>query len=64
MTKATRLSGIIAFLSDEDAATAIEYAVMLALIIGVCAGSVSFLATQTKDSFDTSGAAINGAIGS
>lgn len=53
----------IEFFQEEDAATAVEYAVMLALIIVVCAASVTTLATRTKESFDTSGAAISGAWG-
>ena len=53
----------VEFILEEDAATAVEYAVMVALIVGVCAGSVTFLAGKTKESFDTSGAAISGAFG-
>ena len=64
MSQPTKISGLYAFMADEDGTTAVEYAVMLALIIAVCAASVSFLASKTKESFDTSGAAINGAIGS
>ncbi|QDT02635.1 hypothetical protein K227x_10130 [Rubripirellula lacrimiformis] len=51
------------FMVEEDAATAVEYAVMLALIIAVCMTSVTFLADATRDSFDSSGDAIAGAIG-
>jgi pilus assembly protein Flp/PilA len=54
---------IFNFLAEEDGPTAVEYAVMLALIIGVCFVSVSFLASQTAASFDTSAAAIAGAFG-
>ena len=54
---------IVEFFQEEDATTAVEYAVMLALIVLVCAASVTFLASKTKDSFDTSGAAISGAFG-
>ena len=48
---------------DEDGTTAVEYAVMLALIIAVCIGSVATLTTETKKSFDESGNAIAGAMG-
>lgn len=41
-------------LIDEDGPTAVEYAVMIALIIGVCLGAVQTLANATKDSFDAS----------
>lgn len=54
---------ILEFVAEEDAATAVEYAIMLAFIIGVCAASVSFLANATHESFNRSGEAISGAIG-
>lgn len=41
---------------DETGATAVEYAVMLALIIGVCIGAVSFFGSTANGSWqDTSG---------
>ena len=39
---------------DEDGPTAVEYAVMLALIIAVCVGSVGLLSAQTAASFENS----------
>ena len=48
---------------DEEGTTAVEYAVMLALIIAVCIGSVAALTTETQKSFNDSGAAIAGAMG-
>jgi len=63
MPKSALKNTILDFLAEEDAATAVEYAVMLALIIAVCIASVGFLADQTAASFDNSGAAIAGAIG-
>lgn len=48
---------------DEEGTTAVEYAVMLALIIAVCIGSVATLTQETKKSFDASGNAIAGAMG-
>lgn len=62
MLKIPNRHQMLRFLSDEEAATAVEYAVMLALIIAVCAGSVVFMADRTKESFDSSGAAIAGAF--
>jgi len=50
------------FWHDEDGTTAVEYAVMLALIIAVCLGAVGTLTEETKRSFDSSGNAINEAI--
>lgn len=54
---------ILNFIHEDEAATAVEYAVMLALIIAVCMASVTFLADSTRDSFNSSGAAISGAWG-
>ena len=51
------------FLIEEDGPTAVEYAVMLALIIGVCLASVSFLANSTAENFNASSDAIAGAFG-
>ena len=48
---------------DEDGTTAVEYAVMLALIVAVCVGSVATLTAETKKSFDDSGDEIAGAFG-
>ena len=39
------------FLASEDGPTAVEYAVMLALIIIVCVGAVELLGGNTSDSF-------------
>ena len=47
---------------DEDGTTAVEYAVMLALIVALCTASVTVLASRTRDSFDESGEAIAGAL--
>ncbi len=49
---------------DEDGPTAVEYAVMLALIIGVRFGSVGLLSRQTATSFDESAARLSDAFGS
>jgi pilus assembly protein Flp/PilA len=48
---------------DEEGTTAVEYAVMLALIVAVCIGSVATLTEETKKSFEQSGDAIAGAMG-
>ena len=47
---------------EESGPTAVEYAVMLALIIGVCLVSVQSLANGTRESFDTSANAISSAL--
>jgi len=50
-------------LRDEDGPTAVEYAVMLALIVAACIGAVNTMAHATADSFDTSAKTLNGVIG-
>ncbi len=57
-TKATRR-----LFQDEDGPTAVEYAVMLALVIAVCLTAIQTMATATSGSFDSSANAIEGAIG-
>jgi pilus assembly protein Flp/PilA len=49
-------------LRDEDGPTAVEYGVMLALIVVACLGAVQAMAHATGDSFDTSAAAIEEAL--
>ncbi len=46
------------FFHEEDGATAVEYAVMLALIVAVCAAAVVNLADATNQSFTSSQNAI------
>lgn len=45
-------SQILSFLANEDGPTAVEYAVMLALIIMVCVATVAQLGVQTNQSFE------------
>ena len=51
----------IDFLRREDGPTAVEYAVMLALIIVVCITAITTLGTNANATFTTVGNAINGA---
>ncbi len=44
---------------DEDGPTAVEYAVMLALIIGVCVGSVGLLSAGTAASLENTAAELS-----
>ena len=44
---------------DEDGPTAVEYAVMLALIIVVCLGGVALLSAATAASFESSAAELS-----
>jgi pilus assembly protein Flp/PilA len=50
-------------LTDESGPTAVEYAVLLALIVGVCITSVNVLAHSTGDSFNTSSAQLAAVLG-
>lgn len=43
-----QLARIVAFLRDESGPTSVEYAVMLAMIIGLCMLSASFLGTISR----------------
>lgn len=45
--------------ANEDGATAVEYAVMLALIIVVCFVVISAIGTTTKELFDPNGTLTN-----
>jgi pilus assembly protein Flp/PilA len=50
------------FLTNEDGPTAVEYAVMLALIVVVCIASIAFLGSGANKTF--SNVALNTAAGS
>ena len=49
------------FLVKEDGPTAVEYAVMLALIIVVCIAAITTLGNNAKATFTTVGNAVGGA---
>ena len=51
-------------LVEEDGPTAVEYAVLLALIVVTCLTAVNTLANSTANSFDESAAQLNSAFGS
>ncbi len=44
---------VLDFIKDEDGPTAVEYAVMMALIIVVCLGSVGLIGQNANDKFQT-----------
>jgi len=46
------LKTIVSFLKKEDGPTAVEYAVMLALIIVVCIGTITILGQKANSTFD------------
>ena len=56
----SRISGsVVNFLKREDGPTAVEYAVMLALIIVVCIGAITTLGGNANKTFTSVGSAVN-----
>ena len=53
------LKSLVNFLKREDGPTAVEYAVMLALIIVVCIGAVTTLGANANATFTSAGKAVN-----
>ena len=51
-------------LISEDGPTAVEYAVLLALIVAVAIGGVNNLAQGTADSYNNSAGQLSGVLGS
>jgi pilus assembly protein Flp/PilA len=49
---------VVKFVKAEDGPTAVEYAVMLALIIVVCIGAVTTLGTKASATFGTTSAVL------
>jgi len=49
---------IVEFLKKEDGPTAVEYAVMLALIIVVCLAAIQIIGSNSNKAFGTVGASI------
>jgi len=53
-------SSLVRFLNDDDGPTAVEYAVMLALIIVVCITAITTLGTNAQNTFSYVGTQIAG----
>ena len=53
-------TSLVKFLKAEDGPTAVEYAVMLALIIVVCIGAITTLGNNAKGTFSGVAATIGG----
>jgi pilus assembly protein Flp/PilA len=51
-------SNVVDFLAKEDGPTAVEYAVMLALIIVVCIAAITTLGNNAKSTFSSVGTTI------
>ena len=58
------LERVLKFLRSEDGPTAIEYAVMLALIVTVCITAVQAVGTNTNANFQKSAQQIQNATAS
>ena len=52
------LKSVVNFLKREDGPTAVEYAVMLALIIVVCIAAIATLGTNANLTFSKVGSAV------
>jgi pilus assembly protein Flp/PilA len=50
---------VVNFVKREDGPTAVEYAVMLALIIVVCIGAITTLGNNANAMFTSVGGAVN-----
>jgi pilus assembly protein Flp/PilA len=57
MSKLTQFA--VDFLKREDGPTAVEYAVMLALIIVVCIAAISALGSNAEGTFSKVGSVVN-----
>lgn len=54
---------VVRFLKKEDGPTAVEYAVMLALIIVVCLVAITTLGSQANNTFSNVGNKLQAATG-
>jgi len=52
------VQSVVTFVKAEDGPTAVEYAVMLALIIVVVIGAVTTVGTKSSGTFTSTGAAM------
>jgi pilus assembly protein Flp/PilA len=55
--KAT-LKNVVEFLKREDGPTAVEYAVMLALIVVVCIAAITAIGSASNQTFSSVGSAL------
>jgi pilus assembly protein Flp/PilA len=53
-------AAVVRFIKKEDGPTAVEYAVMLALIVVVCLGAITTLGQNANNTF--SNVALNGTL--
>ena len=62
LLRANVMNKILQFLREDDGPTAVEYAVMLALIILICIAAIQAVGTQTSTSFSNSSLSIGNAM--
>lgn len=55
LVEVTQMDKVLRFLRSEDGPTAVEYAVMAALIIVTCVGAVTTIGSNAKSTFQTIG---------
>jgi len=55
---------LVNFIEKEDGPTAVEYAVMLALIIVVCLAAIQIIGANSNKAFGTVGSSIGAVVGS
>lgn len=55
---------LINLIKNEDGPTAVEYAVMLALIVAACLSSIALLSQETANSYNNSANQLNSVLGS
>ena len=53
---------LLKFLRSEDGPTSVEYAVMLAMLLGVFIGSIGLIGTETQESMEGSSDQIESAF--
>jgi len=58
------MNKIIRFIKDEQGATAVEYAIMVALIAAVIIGAVTMIGRNTNAVFNTVATTLGGITGS
>jgi pilus assembly protein Flp/PilA len=64
ISRRNAMKKILQFLRADDGPTAVEYAVMLALIILICMAAIQSVGSQTSSSFTNSADSIGSAVGS
>jgi len=58
------MNRLLRLIRDESGPTAVEYAVMLALIIGVCIGAVGFFGSSASGSWTDTSSRLGTSMGS